>query len=252
MLDNTAYFRFYEELNDFLPRDKRNVCFPYFFNGTPSIKDAIEAIGIPHPEVELIVVNGESVGFDCLLDDGVRVAVYPPFESIVISPIVKLRDKPLRNVSFILDVHLGKLARILRMLGFDSLYRNDYDDHEIVAIAVREHRIILTCDRGLLKHKAVTHGYCVRSRSPLLQSREVIRRFDLASLFKPFQRCSVCNGLVHSVDKHTIVEQLEPNTIEYYNHFYLCDTCGKIFWEGSHFDSLNRQITAIINEYTTN
>ena len=252
MLDNTAHFRFYEELNDFLPREKKKVSFPYHFNGNPSVKDAIEAIGIPHPEVDLIVVNGESVGFDHLIQDGDRVAVYPPFESIDISPIVKLRDKPLRNVAFILDVHLGKLAKILRMLGFDSLYRNDYDDHEIVAISVRDHRIILTCDRGLLKHKVVTHGYCVRSRSPAHQLHEVIRRFDLGELFKPFHRCSVCNGFVHAVDKHTIIDQLESKTVEFYDQFYQCDQCGKIFWEGSHFDSLNRKIEAIINEHSSN
>jgi hypothetical protein len=137
-----ASFRFYAELNDFLPRAQRHTTFPYHFTGTPAVKDAIEAAGVPHPEVDLILVNGMSVAFDYPLRDGDRVAVYPVFESFDISPIVHLRPQPLRETKFILDVHLGKLAKHLRMLGFDTLYRNDYQDPDIIATALRERRII--------------------------------------------------------------------------------------------------------------
>ena len=193
---NSAQFRFYEELNDFLTPDQKKRDFSYKFNGRPSIKDAIEAIGVPHTEVELILANGKSVGFDYHLKHGDRVSVYPVFESLDISPVVRVREKPLRAPSFILDVPLGKLAKLLRMLGFDTLYRNDYGDTEIVDMSVKERRIILTRDRGMLKNNSVTHGYCLHSTEPMAQAREVLQRFDLFSQANSFQRGTSCNGVI--------------------------------------------------------
>jgi len=189
---NIAQFRFYEELNNFLSPSKKKTSFSYQFNGTPLIKDAIEAMGVPHTEVDLILVNGISVGFDYHLLHEDYVSIYPVFESLDISPIVHLRKKPLRKSTFILDVHLGKLAKSLRMLGFDLLYRNDYEDSEIIGISVKEKRIILTRDRGILKRKAVTHGYWIRSTRPGEQIQEVLSRFDLFSQIKPFHCCMIC------------------------------------------------------------
>lgn len=179
-----AQFRFYEELNDFLSFDKKKTPFSYQFDGAPSIRDVIEAIGVPHTEVDLILVNGTSVGFDYLLVHEDRVSVYPVFESLDISPIVRLRKKPLRKSAFILDVHLGRIARSLRMLGFDALYKNDYEYSEIISISVKEKRIILTRDHGILKGKGVTHGYWIRSTRPEEQIQEVLSRFDLFSQIK--------------------------------------------------------------------
>ena len=102
-----AEFRFYEELNDFLPPEKRKRSFAYMFEGTPSIKDAIEAVGVPHTEIDIILVDGRSVGFDHRLRGGERVAVYPMFEAIDVSPLVRLRPQPLRITRFVVDVHLG-------------------------------------------------------------------------------------------------------------------------------------------------
>lgn len=246
MLQNTAHFRFYEELNDFLPKEKRKVEFPYQFEGKPSIKDAIEANGIPHTEVDLILANGKSVGFDYHLRHKDRITVYPVFESFDISPIVRLREKPLRNAAFILDVHLGKLARLLRMLGFDTLYRNDYKDVEIINISVDENRVILTRDRGILKHNSVTHGYCVRSTKPIEQTREVLRRFDLFSQVKPFQRCIECNGIIDRIDKEAILSQLPPKTASFYDEFYTCLNCEKIYWRGSHYYRMKEKLDAIL------
>lgn len=233
-----AEFRFYEELNDFLPPEKRKRSFRYSFRGTPSVKDAIEALGVPHTEVDLILVNGESVGFDYLLKGGERVAVYPAFESLDISSLTRLRPQPLRRPRFVLDVHLGKLARLLRMLGFDTLYRNDYSDPEIIYISLREKRIILTRDRALLKHRAITHGYWVRSTHPREQLQEVLHRFDLFSRIRPFHRCMVCNGLIEEVSKSEVLDQLEPKTRRYYDEFYRCTGCGKIYWKGSHYTGM--------------
>jgi hypothetical protein len=131
-MQNRAVFRFYEELNDFLPNNRKKTAFSYAFEGKPSVKDAIESVGIPHVEVDLILVNGESVDFKYQLRDNDHISVYPVFESLNISEVSKIREKPLRNMAFVLDVHLGKLAKYLRMFGFDTVYRNDYDDPEII------------------------------------------------------------------------------------------------------------------------
>jgi uncharacterized protein with PIN domain len=240
-----ARFRFYEELNDFLSTGKRKIQFDYNFNGKPSIKDAIEAIGIPHTEVDLIIVNGESVSFDYHLLTGDIVSVYPVFEGLDITPVVKLRDTPLRETKFVADVHLGKLVRLLRMLGFDVLYRNDYHDQAIITISVNEKRIILTRDRQLLYPKIVTHGYWVRSQNPQEQVVEVLKRFDLLKQINPFTRCLACNGHLHEVEKQDIVDRLEPLTIKYYNDFFQCDICKKVFWEGSHYVKLKNTLEKI-------
>ncbi len=247
MKEYQAEFRFYEELNDFLPLAKRKTTILYAFNGHPAIKDPIEALGVPHTEVDLIVVNGESVGFEYQLQPDDRAAVYPVFESIDISPLVKLRDAPLRRTAFVLDVHLGKLARILRMLGFDVVYRTDYDDPEIIRIALEEHRIILTRDRRMLYHRIITHGYCLHSTNPEQQACDVLARFDLAGQVKRFRRCSTCNGFVQSVEKNSILHLLEPRTKKYYSEFYQCLECQKIYWKGSHFGRIVDKLDAIVN-----
>lgn len=242
---HAAEFRFYEELNDFLKPEQRKRTLTYRFNGHPGIKDAIEAQGVPHTEVDLIVVNGESAGFDYQLRPGDRVAVYPVFEGLDISPIVKLREKPLRQTAFVVDVNLGRLARHLRLLGFDTLFSNAYADPEIVAIAAAQKRIVLTRDRRLLHAKAVTHGYWVRSVLVAEQVAEVLRRFDLADQVRPFSRCADCNGRIEPVAKEAVLDQLEPKTKKYYSTFYRCPACGKIYWEGSHVGKIRARFLAL-------
>jgi len=246
-MSHTAEFRFYEELNDFLPPDKRKQSFAYTFNGHPAVKDSIEALGVPHSEVELIVVNSQSVGFSYQLQNNDRVAVYPVFESLDITPLVRLRESPLRDPCFILDVHLGKLARLLRMLGFDALYRNDYDDQEIIAIAVREKRIILTRDLGLLKNGAVTHGYRVRSTNPEEQIREIVNRLQLHTAIRLFSRCMNCNGLVQPVEKKVIEDRLPPRTARFYQQFFQCSQCNNIYWQGSHYFKMLEKIRILVD-----
>jgi uncharacterized protein with PIN domain len=235
---HAAEFRFYEELNDFLPAGKRKCSFAYAFSGRPAVKDAIEALGVPHIEVDLILVNGHSVGFDHRLSDGDRVAVYPLFERLDITPLVRLRAAPLRQTRFVLDVHLGKLAGLLRLLGFDSRYRNDYDDPQIITVAHAEGRIILTRDRGILKNRAVTHGYWVRSLRGEAQAREVLERFDLFSQVRPFRRCMACNGVLEAVEKEAVAGRLETLTRRHYHEFQACTDCGRVYWRGSHYQRL--------------
>lgn len=244
----TAFFRFYEELNDFLPADKRKVQFRYAFSGNPAIKDAVEAIGVPHTEVDLILVNGGSVDFSYHLNHGDRVSVYPVFESFDIRAVTHLRPGPLRNPKFILDVHLGKLAKLLRMLGFDTMYRNDLEDEEIAERARQEGRTILTRDVGLLKRSSVDRGYWVRSQQPKQQAREVIHRFDLKNLVNPFKRCLDCNGIIEPVEKEAVEEQLPPASAQSFSYFFQCSNCGKLYWRGSHVPNMLDTICSLIGE----
>ena len=245
-MQKSAQFRFYEELNDFLPADRKKTQFSYYFEFNPSVKDAIEAVGVPHTEVDLILVNSESVTFSYHLRDGDKVSVYPVFESMDITNVTHLREKPLREPKFILDVHLGKLAKYLRLLGFDTLYENSYDDSEIVAIARDQNRAVLTRDVSLLKNKSVTHGYWIRSQHTKDQLTEVIRRFDLASNINPFYRCTVCNGIIEKVGKESIMDRLEPKTKRYYDEFYKCTSCEKIYWKGSHYNKMDNFVKKIL------
>ena len=245
---HSASFRFYEELNDFLLPEQRKQTFTYQFAGTPSVKDAVEAIGVPHTEVDLILVDGVSVDFNYLMQGGERVAVYPVFESLDISPIIHLRPEPLRDTRFVVDVNLGKLAQKLRLLGFDTYYRNDLHDSEIIDISLLEHRIILTRDIGVLRHKRVTHGYWVRSDDPSIQLKEVVQRLQLQNSFQPFTRCSICNGLVQEVVKEQVKDRLPEDTYRYYDHFLECQSCGKLYWKGSHYERILDLIDSLRQE----
>jgi len=176
---HTAFFRFYEELNDFLPEERYKQCFRHEFAGNPSIKDTVEAIGVPHSEIDLILVDGESVGFDYKMCGGERVSVYPVFESFDITSLVRLRSKPIRDIRFIADATVGELAIMLRSLGFDTVFRNDFTDKEIVELALKEKRVILTRDKSILKYRGVTHGYWIHNDDPDKQINEVVSRFQL-------------------------------------------------------------------------
>jgi uncharacterized protein with PIN domain len=240
-----AELRFYEELNDFLPPALRKRSFAYAFTGTPSVKDVIEAIGVPHAEVDLVLVDGASVDFARRLVGGERVAVYPVFERFDIAPITRLRPRGLRQTRFILDVHLGKLARHLRLLGFDALYRNDYDDPTIVKLAREDKRIILTRDKGLLKRRAVTHGYWLRETEPRRQTDEVLRAFDLRRSVRPLTRCLACNGELQKIAKAAVTDRLPPRVRDGFDDFAGCRACGRVYWPGSHYRRLRRVVDAL-------
>ncbi|MEJ2545732.1 MAG: Mut7-C RNAse domain-containing protein [Calditrichaceae bacterium] len=239
--------RFYEELNDFLPKEKRKKDYEYLFTGNPSIKDVIEAIGVPHPEVDLIIVNGISVDFQYNIQPGDRVSVYPVFELIDISPIYRLRPGPLRETKFILDVNIGKLVSKLRMLGFDSLYQNNFDDIEIINIAASQTRIILTRDQGLLKNKKVTRGYWVRNTNPKKQTEEIIRKFDLFTKIKPFSICMVCNDIIEPIEKKLVIHSIPAKVKKHFEEFYQCNGCKKVYWKGTHYIKMQKEIDSLKN-----
>lgn len=247
MAIKTAFLRFYEELNNFLPQDKRKKTIEYSFYIPCSIKDAIESQGIPHTEVDLIIKEGESIDFSYLLKDKDRIAIYPKFESLDISKLNRIRSEPLRSIKFILDVHLGKLTRYLRLCGFDSLYENNLEDTTIINIAKDENRIILTRDKGILKNSKVTHGYWLRSDNPEEQLKEVVQRFDLENKISLFTRCTVCNGKIRKVNKKSIEKDLLAGTKSFYKEFYQCSNCNKIYWKGSHYTNMKEKIQKILD-----
>ncbi len=233
-----ATFRFYARLGDFLPYARRGVAFPHDFEARTTIKDMVESLGVPHTEVDLILVNGQSVGFEAIVQDGDRVSVYPAFTALDISGLTRVRPAPPDAYRFVLDVHLGKLATYLRLLGFDSLFPEDYDDANLARIAEEEGRIMLTRDRGLLKRSVVTYGYHPRSTDPRQQLIEVLRRYDLFDRIRPFHRCLRCNGLLVDVDKAAVADRLSPRTRDHYDAFRQCRSCGQVYWQGSHYERL--------------
>ena len=230
-----AHFRFYAELNDFLPQVARGSVLTREFDVGASVKDMIEACGVPHTEVDVVLVNGRSVDFSYRIEDRDRISVYPVFESFDVKGIVRVRPEPLRDPRFVLDAHLGALARHLRLLGFDCLYRNDYSDVELVETSVSERRALLTRDVGILKRSAVTHGYFVRGTDPRAQTVEVLRRFDLFREIDPFRRCLSCNGVLTPVAKALVEDRLPPRTARYYDEFRMCTDCEQVYWKGSHY-----------------
>jgi len=240
----TAEFRFYEELNDFLPASWRKVAFEYPFMGTPAVRDLIQAIGVPHSAVDLVLVDGRSVDFSERLHGGERVAVYPVFERLDISPLLRLRPRPLRETRFIVDAHLGKLARGLRLLGFDTIYHREGDDSALIDRAFSERRIILTRDVGLLKHARVTHGHWVRSTESETQLEEIVATFDLGHQAQPFSRCLECNGLISAVPKEAVRDRLNPAILERFPRFWQCADCDRVYWQGSHYQCLLQRLHA--------
>jgi len=241
-----ASFYFYAELNDFLPRYQKQLKISHIFEERASIKDMIEALGVPHPEVDCIEVNGEYVNFSYIVQDGDIINVYPISAKDITKLSIFVLAKPLSIIRFVLDIHLGKLATSLRLLGFDTLYRNDYGDKELADISSSQARIILTRDKGLLMRSLVTHGYYVRNTNPQQQVIEVLRRFDLFKVVSPFQRCLRCNGLLESVAKQSIINKL-PETVRSQNEFNRCQDCGQIYWKGSHYQRLQKFVDNILD-----
>ncbi len=235
--------RFYEELNDFLPMDWRKRDIDFSFAGRRSIKDLIESMGVPHTEVDLILVNGQSVDFGYIIKNFDRISVYPVFESISINDITHLREYPLREIKFVLDVHLRKLARRLRLLGFDVDYKDGRNDPELAEISHRENKILLTRDRQLLMRKIVDRGIIIRNTDPRTQIDEVLDRLDLWSLCRPFTRCIQCNGMIKAVNPESddfsrIKARIPEGVLKWCNEYFICGSCGNVYWKGSHFQKL--------------
>jgi uncharacterized protein with PIN domain len=242
----TATFRFYEELNDFIARPLRRRSFSCACARAATTKHMIEALGVPHTEVELILVNGESVGFERVLEDGDRVAVYPKFEALDVRPLLRVRAEPLRTIRFVADAHLGGLAHLLRLAGFDTLYDNHYADEAIEAIAADEARVVLTRDRELLKRRTITHGCYVRSLKPEAQLREVFDRLDLAGSAQAFRLCLTCNAPLRRIATDEAAGRVPDGVLQRQTQFVTCDICNRIFWEGTHWKRMRALMDSLL------
>ena len=245
----TATFTFYDDLNYFLPRHRKHKLFAYSWDWKTSIKDTIESFGVPHPEIDLIVVNNTSVDLDYILQDSDDVHVYPIpyYEKHPLADKVRIIPKYEGRPRFILDTHLGRLASYLRMMGFDTLYRNDYPDDELAEVSNTENRILLTRDVGLLKRSLVVHGYYVRTLKPRQRLHEIAKRYALIDQIEPFKFCMRCNGQLHQVDKAEIREQLTDQTAQFYDVFHQCPECEQIYWKGSHYAKMEKLLDEVIN-----
>lgn len=232
-----ARFRLYDTLEDFLPARQRGKVLTVTFNGPQSVKHLLESLDVPHPEIGQVYANGQPVPLDYLVRSGDYIEAHP-------APNGHPDGDEIR---FALDGHLGRLAAYLRLLGFDTWYRPQVNDPELAQRAADENRILLTRDRDLLKRKVVRYGYWVRHLEPEAQLREVVERFALREEARPFRRCLACNGLLEPVPKAEVVHLLQPLTKRYFDEFHRCRQCGRIYWQGSHYQRLARLVQRILN-----
>ncbi|MEO8607819.1 MAG: Mut7-C RNAse domain-containing protein [Chloroflexota bacterium] len=246
---DTATFRFDEALTFFLPRSRKNKPIVHPFDWRGSVKDMIESLGVPHPEIELLLANGVSVDFDTIVEADDQIDVYANSESatVDVSPKVPLRPPLEGRPSFILDQHLGRLAAYLRMMGYDTLYRNDYHDEELAQVSHDAGRVLLTRDVGLLKRGIVDYGYFVRSTHREKQLAELTQRYGLERWITPFKRCMKCNGLVETVSKDSVLAELKDDTAQFYQEFHRCNSCGRVYWKGPHHQRMEALMREVLS-----
>ena len=251
-----VYFRFYGQLNDFF--DQQVKVREYCFQGRQTVKDCIESMGVPHTEIYLILKRIETgnkiVDFDMIVTEKDNFSLFPKFNSLEIPQNMLIRTsfkiKYQNQIKFVLDIHLGKLASYLRMLGFDTFYRNDYSDPELAKISSEENRILLTRDHGLLKRKKVVYGFFIRDDDPREQLISVLKYYQLFDKINPMGRCMECNSILKNVDKEKIIDKLEPKTKKYFNTFFICPDCNKIYWKGSHYKHMNQFIKKLKSNFS--
>ncbi len=233
--------RIYGNLRDLLKKKYCNGEISYHFLLPTTLKDVVESLGIPHTEVGLLLVNGKSYGWNKKISDGARLCIYPFFFQIDISGISRVIYKA-RKLKFIADVHLGRLAKYLRILGFDCLYQNNYPDEKIIEIALKEKRIILTMDRGILKHTRVKHGQLIRSKNVKEQLNEVMERFNLEEKKRPFTLCLDCNRKLEKISRREASKTFHYLKDRYYKEFYRCPDCRKVYYKGSHYYRMIKEL----------
>jgi uncharacterized protein with PIN domain len=239
-----ATLRCYEELNDFLPQAWRKRDVPVRFEPPARARHLIETIGVPHTEIDVLLLNGESVDLEARVGDGDRLAVYPVFECFDVAPLVRLRPAPLRDPRFVADAHLGRLARDLRLLGFDTRYANDLGDDALAAAAAAR-RILLTRDRRLLMRREVTHGCYLRAARPEEQLAYVVGRLQLCRLLRPFTRCTACNAPVAPASPGAVAGGVPPGVRQRHHAFWRCGGCGRVYWQGSHWRAMAGRIARL-------
>ncbi|RYZ45815.1 MAG: twitching motility protein PilT [Myxococcaceae bacterium] len=227
--------RFHGALNDFVAPERREQAFTHVLQGSPSVKDLIESLGPPHPEVDVVLVDGEPVGFGHRAEADTRVDVHPA------TLPVSLPEQP----RFILDVGLGRLSGFLRMLGFDTLWRNDFADDQLARLSHDEERVLLTRDLGVLKRSEVVHGYFPRETDPAHQLVEVVRRYGLTSRMRPFSRCIACNAPLSTATPEEVQGRVPEGVTQRHSHFQQCPGCKRVFWPGTHHERMQNLVETL-------
>jgi hypothetical protein len=236
-MNYSARFYFSGSLNDFLSAKNKNTVINYPFSENPSVKDAIEAIGIPHTEVDIILVNGSAANFTYRLHDKDEVKVFP-VENISSLTSGSLTPPFTYPIKFLADAHLGKLAKTLRIIGIDTFYQNEVSDKQVAEIGEKENRVVLTRDVALLKQKVIKHGYWLRNQHFEKQLQEVVTRFNLVTQIKPFTLCIECNGKIEPVAKESVIAFIPEKSARHFDEFYQCSNCKKFYWKGSHYEHM--------------
>jgi hypothetical protein len=229
-------------LNDFLDPGARQRPIEAEAHFGTSVKDLVESLGVPHVEIDLITVNGESRGFDHRIGDGDRIGVYPEFSVFDLDPIRRIHRPPVPPGRFVLDVHLGRLARYLRLFGMDVCYRNDYTDPELVRVSLEENRTLLSRDRELLKRNAVIHGFRLRSTRPIKQLMEVFVRLPADYRVRPFSRCLECNRTLLPFPPDQAAPRVPPGVARRFREFFHCAGCDRLYWKGTHYLRMKRLV----------
>jgi uncharacterized protein with PIN domain/sulfur carrier protein ThiS len=223
----TARFRIYPAIAAFVATERRNVPFDHDCARAATLKNALEALGIPHTEIAAVRVNDAPATLERIVRDADYVEAWGYADTGTTQPTVGL--------DFVADAHLGGLARFLRMLGFDTIHANSITDADIRRLAYDERRVVLSRDRELLKCADVMTGCYVRAIRPEAQLREVACRFGLAKHARPFTRCLRCNTPLTTVDKSQVLCELPQSVARDQHAFYRCGSCNRIYWPGSHY-----------------
>ncbi|RKG93520.1 Mut7-C RNAse domain-containing protein [Corallococcus terminator] len=237
--------RFHGALNDFLAPERRNVAFTHALQGSPSVKDLIESLGPPHPEVAVVLVDGDPVGFEHRAEADTSLVVYPALQAPRVPPESRVGPPLPEMPRFVLDVGLGRLSGFLRMLGFDTLWRNDFADDHLARLSRQESRVLLTRDLGVLKRSEVVHGYFPRATDPAHQLVEVVRRYELTSRMRPFSRCMACNAPLTTATPDEVQGRVPEGVAGRHSHFRQCPGCQRVFWPGTHHDRMQALVDTL-------
>jgi uncharacterized protein len=203
-------------------------------DGVSSLGHVVESLGVPLPEVGTLTVNGEPTA-----------ASYRPGGGDLVHVTAVGRPQRLGVARFILDVHLGTLARRLRLVGVDAAYANDAADDVLIERANTGRRVLLTQDRGLLRRRRLRMGAYVRGARPDDQLIDVLSRF--APPLAPWTRCPACNSLLLPAAKTEVEPRLEAGTRRTYQKFSACGSCRRVYWRGAHAARLEAIVDAAVS-----
>lgn len=227
------------ELRLFIPSERRQGRTALITDGSSTLGHVIESLGVPLTEAGRLLVDGREVAVSHIPSAGESVEVYG---------VERPQQVPGAPLRFLLDVHLGTLARRLRLLGVDAAYENeDIGDPALATLSAKERRVLLSRDRGLLRRREIWAGAYIYSDRPDDQLRDVLERF--APALTPWTRCTACNGRLADADKDSVQDQLQQGTQRSYDVFAQCPACDRVYWRGAHHARLQAIVEEAVREF---